>query len=78
MYFFKVTDIMNDSTRTQTSKVSVKMHKAEDLDLFEEPTHPHLLLLGVSGHQQHVLGRGGVVRDLAGSHHVAAAAAAPF
>ena len=36
------------------------------LDLLEKPAHPELLLLQGGGHQQHLLGRGRVVGNLAG------------
>ena len=36
------------------------------LDLLEQPGHPELLLLHRGGHQQHLLGGGGVVGDLTG------------
>ncbi len=39
----------------------------------EQPGHPQLLFLVGGGHQQHLLGRGGVVVDLAGRHSLAVA-----
>ena len=40
------------------------------LDLLEQPSHPELLLLQRGGHQQHLLGSGGVIGHLARSDHL--------
>ena len=40
------------------------------LDALEEPSDPELLVLEGGGHEEHLLGRGGVVVDLARGHAV--------
>ena len=45
--------------------------EARLLDLLEQPGDPELLLLHAGRHQEHLLGRGWVVGDLAGRHGLA-------
>ena len=61
-----VSEITSGSPRTHLARGLV----AGLLDLLEEPGHPELLLFLARRHQEHLLGRGGVVGDLAGSHHL--------